>query len=148
MKILAFLQNMWVNDPERVKKMIAESEHSERLRRHFIARALFAGCKTGRQLRKELGDLCDTIVWEEASREILGDPKIVPPANLDHMLKVVTEEKPKLVITFGNVAIEGYMAIQRWVRPVPHWISSPHPAARHPACQHSFRDAMREVRSL
>lgn len=148
MKTLAFLQNMWVNDPDRVKAMIERSEHAERLRRMLIARALFAGCVTGRRIRAELGDLCESIVWEEASREILGDPKTVPVADVDHMMKAMALEKPALVVTFGKVAEQAYAGIRQWFKPEPVWIFSPHPAARNPACRVIFKEAMRRVREL
>lgn len=139
MKIVAFLQNMWVNDPVRVKRMIAESEHPERLRRHFIHRALFAGCVTGRRIKANLGQLCDTIIWEEASREILGDPKQVPQPNFIHITTVILEEKPDLVIAFGAVARLGVNSVR-----VPI-VFSPHPAARRVEDQTAFREAMKTV---
>lgn len=67
--ILAFMQNMWVKDPSRVKAMI-DRQPDEFKRREFrlqiTKRLLFAGCKSGRVLRAVFGDLCDEIIWEEA----------------------------------------------------------------------------------
>lgn len=147
MKTIAFLQNMWVRDPERVKRMIAESEHAERLRRMLIARSLFAGCLTGRRLRNELGALCDTIIWEEASLAILGDPKIVPKADFDHMMKAFALEQPQLVVTFGNVARDAWDWCRKYVKPAPTWIHSPHPAARGVQIQAIFRQQMSFVKA-
>ena len=53
MKVLAFLQNMWVIDPKRIEASI--TRHGEAYRRRLIAYALFAGCLTGRRLRMAFG---------------------------------------------------------------------------------------------
>ena len=83
---LAFLQNMWVRDPERVKRDIAR--YGEECRLTYIEYCLFAGCLTGRRLRQAFGeDLLDRIVWEESTREIAGNasrfsrriPPTLPP---------------------------------------------------------------------
>lgn len=148
MKVLAILQNMWVRDPERVRRLIAESEHGEKFRRRLIATALFGGCLTGRRLTAELGALRERIIWEESSREILGDPSAVPKPDPDHILKVVVQEKPGIVITFGKVAEEGYRSVRDWLKgAVPLWVISPHPAARSPDSQAAFKRQMGYIRT-
>lgn len=124
MKTVAFLQNMWVKNPERVRWMIAQN--GERYRRRLIEMLLFAGCLTGRRLRAAFGDeLLAGIVWEETTRQIAGDPKTIFPTDLEHICGVLAEEKPDVVLTFGKIA---YAAV------APVWtgglIAAPHPAAR------------------
>ena len=79
MKILAFMQNMWVRDPQRIKDSIAKMPVHQRAehRLRLIEYCLFAGCKSGRVLKKVFGPLCGEIIWEEASPEIAGDSKTI-----------------------------------------------------------------------
>src|SRR4051812_46598313 len=104
--IVAFMQNMWVRDPERVKQFIAAHPEPtrERYRRLLIARLLFMGCLTGRRLQAAFGDVCDSIVWEESTREIAGDPKTIFPPDLIHIRQVLAECEPSVVLTFGKIA--------------------------------------------
>jgi hypothetical protein len=49
--IVAFLQNQWFKDPDRVRQMLTRAESDdirEKLRDRMIHYALFAGCLTGR----------------------------------------------------------------------------------------------------
>lgn len=153
MKTVAFLQNMWVRDPERVKRTLAAvaeqhgPEFGERYRRRLTAKLLFAGCMTGRRLQRELGDRCDDIVWEEASREVLGNPREVPTADLDHIVNVIRTERPALVLAFGAVARQAMLGLRLEQTVAPFYlIGSPHPAARSVQAQADFRDAMEEAR--
>lgn len=153
MKTVAFLQNMWVRDPERVKQMLADgvARFGEKYRHRLTATFLFAGCQTGRRLRRELGDRCESILWEEASREVLGNPRDVPVADLAHITTVIRTEEPQLVLAFGAVARAAILPLahQRGVTlPHFHLIGSPHPAARSNAAQRDFRDAMAEARRV
>lgn len=111
MIILAILQNQWVRDPETVRKAIAASSNPKAYRRRFNAYALFAGCMTGRRLRKEFGELCDTIVWEEASPEIGGHSASSFPADLDHIRAVIADVKPNIIIGFGKIACDALLCI-------------------------------------
>ncbi len=59
MKIIAFLQNMWVRDPEKVRRSLEREEDLEIRAEHrlrYIEYALFAGCLTGRRLEALRGD--------------------------------------------------------------------------------------------
>lgn len=137
MKVVAFLQNQWFRDPERIKKIIAdtvdrESEHGGRdeagVREFYIASFLFMGCLTGKRLRSVFGeDLCNEIVWEEVSREIGGHASSVFPADLNHMRDVIGRHKPDVILAFGKLAENAI----RNIRPnVNRIISGPHPTAR------------------
>jgi hypothetical protein len=123
-KIVAFLQNQWFKDPERVKRLIAQ--HGDEYRRRLITYALFLGCKTGRVLRSVFGDLCDEVLWEESSKEISGNPSEVFPPDLIHIKSVLVMEEPDIVIAFGKIACQ---AVQPLVE-AERYIAAPHPAAR------------------
>jgi hypothetical protein len=124
MTILAFLQNQWFREPEKVKAVYAcYPEHRNRL----IAAYLFMGCQTGKRLRATLGaTLCKQIVWEECSPEIGGHANSAFPADLDHMRAAITKHKPDVVVTFGKLATE---AIQK-LAPACRVITGPHPTSR------------------
>lgn len=123
---LAFLQNMWVRDPDRVRALI--EKHGEEYRTRFMHQALFSGCLTGRRIKAAFGDeLLRTIHFEEASREIAGDSKTICQPDPDHIRKTLDQHQPRIVLTFGKVASEAV---------APLWsgrsIQIPHPAARQP----------------
>ena len=141
MKIVAFLQNMWVRDPERLK--LAIERDGEELRIRMIEYALFAGCITGRRLKSAFGELCEEIVWEETTREIAGNPKTIFPAQPEHIKAVLEKYKPDVVLTFGKIAANS-------VRPL--WggqiLCIPHPAARQPETIQRLADAARELKTM
>ncbi|HEX3800234.1 MAG TPA: hypothetical protein VH413_16180 [Verrucomicrobiae bacterium] len=131
---VAFLQNQWFKDPERVRKMIKED--GEELRLRILEYALFAGCLTGRRLKAAFGELCDEIHWEEISREIGGHASSVFPPDMKHIGEVLATQRPQIILIFGKHAAAALEpAIQtalsegdlEWR---PHLITGPHPAAR------------------
>jgi hypothetical protein len=139
LKILAFLQNMWVHDPEGVKAMLnrqrecgefTQEQMREKVRHRLIHYALFAGCLTGRRLKKAFGEeLCRQIVWEEGSREIEGKASTFVPPDLEHMLARCREEKPDLVLLFGKANAALCKDVLLAITP-SQVICAPHPAAR------------------
>lgn len=130
MKVLGILQNVWVRDPGRVRDMLARSDQPERLRRRFIAYALFAGCRTGSNLRATLGaSWCERIVWDEASRELGAVASSVFPADPDHLRELLDTEAPRVVLGFGRVACD---ALAPLIPAGVHFLQAPHPAARSP----------------
>lgn len=132
---LAFLQNMWVRDPDRVRALI--EKHGEEYRTRFMRQALFAGCLTGRRIKAAFGDeLLRTIHFEEASREIAGDSKTICPPDPDHIRKALALHQPRIVLTFGKVASDAVAPL--WTGRL---IQIPHPAARHPATVTRLRAA-------
>lgn len=112
-----------------------DPESQKRLRRKLTAHALFAGCKTGRVLKKCLGaDLCDRIVWDESSRDIGSHASSVFAADLAHMAECYDEIQPDVVISFGRIATDAIIALREEYH-IPTkvvFLSAPHPAARHP----------------
>lgn len=139
MKILAFMQNMWVRDPERVRADI--EKHGEEFRLRFIEFALFRGCLTGRRLRAAFGDLCDEIVWEESTREIAGDPKAIFDPDPVHIKAVIVKHNPDVVITFGRIA--GNAVASLWDGRI---VRAPHPAARQADIVEKLNQAARDLK--
>lgn len=124
MIVLAILQNQWFRDPERVRAFI---ERRPELRRNFIRRALFVGCRTGRVLKAGLGEeWCRKIVWEEASPQIGGEASARFPADLDHLCALLAEVKPDIAIALGKVASDAITTLV----PTTKRIIGPHPTAR------------------
>lgn len=132
MKILAILQNQWFKDPEKVKQIYARNpEH----RNELIKRFLFMGCLSGRRLQQAFGDLCNTIIWEEASSEIGGFSASAFPADVEHIKNAIYQHNPDVLIAFGKIASDGaFKALtglgfpdgKRDIR----FVTAPHPAAR------------------
>lgn len=132
MTILAFLQNQWFHSPERMKKLLATHYQNDRelfTRTFLFWESLHGMCLTGRRLQNAFGaELCDQIIWEEASPEICGKASVCPPADAGHMGAVIAKNQPEVIMTFGNVAGTGLLGIPR---PTVHLIMhGPHPAAR------------------
>lgn len=122
--VVAFLQNMWLRDPEKARRLIAK--YGESYRRRLIRYALFAGCLTGRRLRAAFGPaVCEEIVWEEATQEIAGNSRKVCPPEPEHIRAVLEKHQPAVVITFGRVA--GDAVAEIWGGKL---IRCVHPAAR------------------
>lgn len=138
-KIVAFLQNMWVRDPARVKLHI--EKYGEEYRLRFIEYALFAGCLTGRRLEAAFGEeLCNQIIWEEASREIGSYAASNFPPDREHIKKVLDEQKPDLVLCFTSQALT---IIGELVKcPM---IVGPHPANRRPDINDLLRNVKRQI---
>jgi hypothetical protein len=124
MKILAVLQNMWVKDPDSVRRMI---ERTPKVRRRLIRYSLFAGCRTGRVLKDVFGEVrCNEIVWDESTREIAGNPRDTFPPDLAHLAALLEEVKPDVVLAFGRIASAALSSMV----PAEKLIVGPHPTAR------------------
>jgi len=128
MKVLAILQNQWFKNPAKVREIY---ERNPELRNRLIARFLFAGCLTGRRLRAAFGDLCDSIIWEEASPEIGGfsASRFIPDP--EHIKAAIEKHEPEIVICLGKVAGDAVRSVccKTNVRH-PAVMFGPHPAAR------------------
>lgn len=124
MKILAFLQNQYFKNPEKVREIYARRPNH---RNKLIASFLFAGCLTGRRLRESLGpELCSAIIWEEASREIGGHSGSVFEPDLEHIRQSISDHAPDLILCFGKVAGNALKQLHL-AQPI---IYGPHPASR------------------
>jgi hypothetical protein len=122
MTIVAFLQNQWFKDPEGIKQIY---ERWPDKREKLNAAYLFMGCKTGKNLRKAFGDLCDEIVWEEVSPEIGGHSASSFPPDPEHIKRVIEKHQPDVVLMFGKIAQDGVTPLWRGPK-----IAFPHPAYR------------------
>jgi len=139
LKVVAFLQNQWVRDAERVKESLRR--RGDDYRRRFIRYALFAGCVTGQRIKAQLGSLIDSIVWDECSREIHDNPRTIPKADFEHIRMTLAAEDPALVVTFGRIASD---AVGRVCN--VEIIRSPHPAYRCARDKIAFESAMQTLR--
>lgn len=137
MKIVAFLQNQWFKDPEKARQVFARNPD---LRDKLIARYLFAGCLTGKRLQSVFGEeLCDAIVWEEASGEVGGHSRSLFAADRQHMMDVIQKHKPTVILAFGKIASDGLRSLPQIDAGI---IYGPHPAARNGAIE-----GLRKMRS-
>lgn len=129
MKIVAFLQNQWFKQPERMKLILENDFKGNRER--FVSTFLFFGCATGRNLRRWLGEeLCDLIIWENASCEITGEASGCPPADPEHIKRVLKKHKPTHVIAFGRIAESAVLLLPGKRRYELYTV--PHPTSRQP----------------
>ncbi len=137
------MQNQWFRDPARVRALLTrhdnDPERRYTFRQRLIARALFAGCKSGRNLIRTFGEGCNTIVWEEASPEIGSHSSACFPADLDHIRAILERERPDVVIGFGKIACEALRTFSC------NLVEAPHPAARDANVLARLRDARQSL---
>lgn len=130
MKIVAFLQNQWFKDPERIKAMLSENPG---LRERYISAFLFMGCLTGKRLQSVFGEeLCAAIIWEEASPKVGSHSRSLFAADRQHIMSVVHKHKPTVILSFGKIASEGVRSLPTVDAAI---IYGPHPAARNGAIE-------------
>lgn len=135
---VCFLQNQWFKDPERMKQLLARfvAKDPHMGRERFIETFLFWSCLTGRRLLKAFTEQScrEYMIWEEASDYIGGEAKSAHPADPAHMMRVLKKHKPKVVMTFGKIALNGLDQITEIMgsecKGAIH-LHGPHPAARH-----------------
>lgn len=129
MKIVAFLQNLWVRDPIKVKAMF---ERYPAKREWMLRFMLFRGGRTGKLLRQHLGDdLVERIVWEESTKQIAGTSSDAFPPDIEHIAEVIARHQPEHVVGFGKVAccgIQSALTQLPGVKLETHFL--PHPCAR------------------
>ena len=128
MKIAGLLQNQWFKNPERAAESLGHlvARHGPAMRNEWIARMLFYSCQTGKILRSCLGsELCERIIWEEASPVIHGNPRTAPPADLAHLRAFFDRVKPDWVVGFGRIACDAILELD-----VEAYILCPHPTSR------------------
>lgn len=155
MRLLALMQNQWLRNADR------HQAHADSLRENFtpeqwwryreksIPFALFRGCKSGRVLGRNLGDLCDRITWEETTTRISADPSEVLPIEPLHVQAVFARYCPDAVIAFGGVAIRAtFKPIACGQISAQHIVYAPHPAVRDPKQGVLLREACALFREL
>lgn len=122
MKVVAFLQNQWLDDPLRAEAMI---ERTPAVRPRLIKYALFQSL-TGRRLVEVFGEECVEWVWDNASPRIGGESSACFPADMGHVRAVLAEHGPDVVLAFGRVASKAVGLLDGEFE----LITGPHPAAR------------------
>jgi hypothetical protein len=151
MKTVAFLQNQWFDDPDGVRQMLARHDHEpivrERVRRRLIHYALFAGCLTGRRLKKAFGDLTSEIIWEEGSRVISGNSRDFHPPDSVHIGSTIREEKPDFILCFGRANKPVIESICPFSRKDVKVFYMPHPAARQSTVVQDLADGAEALRT-
>lgn len=142
MSIVAFLQNQWFKNPERIRAIYAKHP----AKRAYLNKSfLFMGCMSGRRLKKAFGELCDIIVWEEVSTEIGDRSSSVFPHDIKHMNAVIAEHRPEIILAFGQVAQRAMKDVKFTDGTV---IMLPHPAARGRGVQEQLDSAASTLREL
>lgn len=141
MTILAILQNQWFK-PESVQaieRIYRQHGGTPEDRAELNARFLFYRSLTGKRLRAAFGsELCERIVWEEASAKIGIEPSAKFAADPAHILSLISHFKPVVVLAFGAVADRGVWQAMQAITAQPdrtiefQVIGGPHPAARQP----------------
>jgi hypothetical protein len=130
MKILAFMQNQWFHDPERIKALM---ERYQDQRNSMIARFLFAtGNKSGNRLRSVFGETVNQIIWEEASSQLGDRAGSVFPADLEHMVSAIAKHQPEVIVCFGRIASDGIrkLLMEDRISESIRIFYGPHPSAR------------------
>lgn len=125
MKVMAFLQNAWARDPQKMQAIMDRHDDDLDFRADLTGRYL-ALSFTGKRLIRTLGThWFNDIIWEECTKVIAGESKSCPPPDHAHIFRVLDHHKPSVVIAFGNVAQEAvFDKFDGWK------IAMPHPAAR------------------
>jgi hypothetical protein len=155
MKIVAFMQNMWLKDPESFRRSY-ERQHAlsvaaaENYRSRIIRYALFAGCISGRRLKVAFGDeLCDRIIWDETTREVADNPRTILPVDLNHISDRIQDTHAEVIITFGAIARDAVDQIKLpFHRGAGTIINCVHPAARGPDTMLKLHCAANDLRDI
>lgn len=122
MKILGFLQNQWMRNPQRAREIMKRTPEA---RPRLLKYALFQ-CHTGHRLREVFGEEMEHWDWDNASPEIGEFSSARFPADHVHIRTVLERYEPDIVLAFGRVA-------ERALRQIDgnfELLCGPHPAAR------------------
>lgn len=133
MRILGLLQNSWARDPARVEAIMAKFG-----RRAMVTRLLMRS-KSGRTLRKCLPDWYNRIEYENSSPRVLSYAGACGTVDIQHVRRVVAEQKPNVIMAFGGVAES---AVKRL-----HWDCGPILVTQHPTARVSI-DPLCEANDL
>jgi hypothetical protein len=145
MKVVAFLQNQWFKNPEKIAKMYARTGTTPEGRAQLNRIFLFYKSLTGKRIKAAFGqDACREIIWEEASREIAGESDGSFPADTSHIKAVIQHFEPDAILCFGKIVSDAVRVLMPRI-PV---IYGPHPAARHATVTAELRAMATELDSL
>ncbi len=143
--VLAFLQNLWVKDPEGWKDIVNDETRRVGIIRHLL---LDYGCLTGRRIKACFDGLLDHMIFEEASRIIAGDSRTICPPDQEHIKACIEKYKPKVIVTFGKVATDAVMPVWAAMDIDCSVLPCPHPAARQKDTTLKLLASARTIRSL
>lgn len=131
--IVAFLQNQWFKNPVSARRVYEKHGSTPEGRARLTGSYLFMGCTTGNRLQRAFGnELCDQIIWENASPEIGGVASSKFKPDPEHIAQVIGHWKPQIVVALGRHATDGVTAAMRQLSNTSFkLLSGPHPAARH-----------------
>jgi len=105
-KIVAFLQNTWLKQPESSDKirhyLIGEDDASIRFRRRLLSQS-----RTGKNLLNEFGDDFKNVIWCNASPIVTSESSGNPPPDLNHIQRIINHHEPDLILGFGKNAQHG-----------------------------------------
>jgi uracil-DNA glycosylase len=130
MKIVAFMQNPW-SPPGTDKRHVQLYSTNQDFHRRLLR-----GTMSGNRLQQAFGSLFDTIWWDNASPEAADAPEGKTRADSDHIIRVLKEQQPDIVITFGTMAKEALIEVIGSTRHLrafksPHLMCCHHPNARY-----------------
>lgn len=125
MIILVFLQNMYVNEPDRVQEIL--KQYPDRWN-DLCERFLFES-RTGKVIKTIFGDLAERFIYDETTKQIAGDSKTIFKADQEHIYTTLKRISPDIVISFGKIASQavGIEIVKLDYEPI--FIQAPHPAA-------------------
>jgi hypothetical protein len=152
-KVLAFLQNQWFTNPERMAVIYARHGGGWDGRAELNGVYLFFRCLTGRRLLAAFGDDArNRIIWENASPKLAGKSDGAFPADIEHMAGAIRHHMPDVVLTFGRIATDGLaaatLAHADLRSPGFRTYSGPHPAARHATVAFELKEMAAYVRAV
>lgn len=149
MVILAFLQNMWVKNPESSKKTL---KRNPKIWNRMVKSYLFTGCVTGSRIKKAFGeDLAFEIIYDECTKELADNPKTICKPDPKHILDTITAIQPDIIIMFGQIAQNAVGKVIAETHCITkhtelHSFKAPHPAARQPDTLSKLMDIAEKVR--
>ena len=126
-RTVAFLQNQWFHNPARAR---ATYKRNPQNREYMVARALFAGCRTGQRLRQAFGDDTENIIWENTTKEIGGVASSKPKPDPTHIASVIEKFDPHVLLLFGRQARDSVLKVSANMPQFHLIIEADHPAAR------------------
>lgn len=122
-EIVGFLQNPWFM-ADTPHSMIAAYCENPDFRRKVLSRTY-----AGQRLRRVMGDWFNEIHWDNANPNHGVTPTQAFPPDIMHMMRVIDEQQPRLVVALGRNAALGMTRVNHLRVPIPV-IEMPHPNAR------------------
>jgi hypothetical protein len=125
--VVAFLQNSYVGSPRQAARWKFLLERGGLYERHYqISYGLFAGCKTGQVLLRAGFPRFPAVAWDNITTQIGTHSRSIFPPEPEHIVRVINEYDPELVVVLGEPARRAMELIDFSGR----LLYGPHPAAR------------------